>query len=597
RMLLELPPPVVACPLPVKRVAELDPIKPTNDPLGLPGGCQALRPLGVVPPELGRDLEFFTRGSSVELWDLKERRRVWSRAHPGAYLGVLYADPAPDTSGVLVMAVRPGSPAEKAGIQREDLLLTLDGRAVTPSGLGDLLAELAAGVSVELALRRPTTPQKTAWEDRKLRIELGAHPADHRPAIVGASFTQAYELAVAWEDGVSCLDLATGRVEWTFRDIRERFHVRAFHATEGRLYLYEAHRPERDRDVFRAHSELSRNERAIFRPEDAHHRLLCLSDLTGELAWARAFDFDPNNTNQDTQVFFYDRYLSDHVQFLQGLSRPGSRDWILWSIPSSTGVDPYRKNLMGQVLAHAADLERGVLYYVSDVNNDRKDRSLYSVSMDPARKEFKAIELPLNAKLMPPTHFACSLAANGERICLLVSPPQAGGEPQLWSVNLEGKDERKIPLPEGRTLPVGHPTGSLLDPNGLLYVYNIPREKVAPSRAFLTAVRVAAKDPGEMIVWDAVAPVVANTPAGTWQVISEPRGAAVFTAARAAIPGQSGETPVAVVYDHAEGGYIRAVHADLVVTGDSWGIPGPPASWWRGRLYVSAKQGLEIFGD
>jgi tetratricopeptide (TPR) repeat protein/outer membrane protein assembly factor BamB len=599
RMLRELPPPGLSVAKPLKRLAELDPLKPTNDPLGLPGGCQPLRPLGIVPPELGRDLEFFARGSCIELWDLKEKRLVWRRAHPGAYLGVVFADPSvPDLAGVVVMAVRPGSPAETAGVKRDDLLVTLDGRPVTASSLDDLLAERAPGAAVEIALRRPTDPQKKAWEDRKVQVGLSAHPADHRPAIVGASFTRAYELAVAWEDGVSCLDLATGRVEWTFRDIRERFHVRAFHATEGRLYLYEAHRPERDRDVFRGYSDQARNERAIFRAEDAHHRLLCLNDLTGDLAWARAFDFDPNNANQDTQVFFFDKYLSDQVHLLQGISRPGSRDWVLWAIPSADGrTENPRKNLMGQVLAHAADLERGILYYVADVNNDRKDRSLYSVSMDPSRKDFKAIELPLNTKFMPPTHFACSLAANGDRVCLLVSPPQAGGEPQLWSLNLEGKDERKIALPEGRTLPLGRPTGTLLDTNGLLYLYNIPREKAAPSRAFLTALRIAAKEPAEMVVWDAVAPVVANTPTGTWQVISEPNGCAVFTAARAAIPGQSGETPVAVVYDQADGGYIRAVHADLLVAADGWGVAGPPASWWRGRLYVSAKQGLQIFGD
>src|SRR5204863_6779415 len=98
---------------------------------------------------------------------------------------------------------------------------------------------------------------------------------------------------------------------------RERFQVRAFHATDGRLYVYEANRPDRDWDVFRTHGEAARAERLKFQPEEAHHRLLCLSDLSGDLAWARAFDFDPANPNQDTQITFFDKYLSDQVVFLQ----------------------------------------------------------------------------------------------------------------------------------------------------------------------------------------------------------------------------------------------------------------------------------------
>ena len=598
RLLRELPPSApVSLKGPLRPLAELDPLKASSDPLGLAAGCQPLRPLGVVPPGFGRDFELFSRGSAVELWNLKEKRLVWSRPHPGAWLGVLFGDPASaDHPGAAVTGVKPGSPAEKAGIKRDDHLVSLGGKPVTASSLTELLSACAPGEEVELTVRRPLDPQKKAWEDVRVRARLSALPAEYRPAIVGASFTRSYALAVAWEDAVAGLDLATGGVEWTFRDLRDRFHIRAFHATEGRLYVYEANRPDRDRDVFRVHSDASRNERMVFRPEDAHHRLLCLGDLGGELAWARAFDFDPANQNQDTQIFFFGKYLSEQVVFLQGLSRPGSRDWVLWSIPSADGREPHRRNLMGQVLAHAVDLERGILYYVADINNDRRDRSLYSESMDPARKDFKRVEVSLNAKFMPPTHFACTLAAGPDRICLLVPPPAAGGEALLWSFNLEGKEDRKLPLPDGRTLPVGRATGPLLDANGLLYVYNVPKEKAAPTRAFLTGIKVAAKDAAEAIAWDAVAPVVANTPAGLWQVIWEPRSLAVFAAPRAAIPGQSGETPIAVVYDLADGGYLRTVHSKLQIANDGTGT-AMPACWWRGRLYVNSEAGLQVYGE
>ena len=599
RLLHELPPPPsTALKGSLSRVAELDPLKTSNETLGVATGCLPLKPLGVVPPDFGRDLELFSRGSSVELWNLKEKRRIWSRVHPGAYLGTVISDsPSADLRGALIASIKSGSPAEQAGLKRDDLLQQLDGKPVTPATLAELLASRQPGAEVEIVFRRPVDPQKKNYEEKTARVTLGAHPPEVRPALVGAAFTRSYELAVAWEDGVACLNLATGAVEWRFRDLRERFHVRAFHATEGRLYIYEANRPDRDWDAFRSHGEASRNERLVFRPEDAHHRLLCLNDQSGDLAWARAFDFDPQNPNQDTQLFFFDKYLSEQVVFLQGITRPGSRDWILWMIPSSDGKEAVRRNLMGQVLAHTADLERGILYYVSDINNDRKERWFYSVSMDPAKKDFKPVEISLNAKLMPPQHFACTVAARGERICLLVPPPQPGGEALLWSFNLEGKDERKLALPEGRTLPIGRPIGSVIDEGGVLYVYTVPKEKGAPTRAFLTAIRSTAKEPADAVAWDAVAPVVSNTPQATWQVIWEPGAVVVLTSPRAGVPGQSGETPMALVYDAADGGYLKTVHSDLLSAADASGAMGMPACWWRGRLFVNSKAGLQIYGE
>src|SRR5207245_10652212 len=71
----------------------------------------ALPILGTEPATFGAERELFRRGSSVELWDLKTKQRVWVCMHPGAWLGAVYGD-APQ--GVSVQFIKPGSPAEKA---------------------------------------------------------------------------------------------------------------------------------------------------------------------------------------------------------------------------------------------------------------------------------------------------------------------------------------------------------------------------------------------------------------------------------------------------------------------------------------------------
>src|SRR6185295_15522369 len=135
-------------------------------------------------------------------------------------------------------------------------------------------------------------------------------PAEFRPAIVGASFTREGALAVAWEDLLASIDLATGEVQWTFRVSRERFLFHAFHSTEGRLYLYEALRADRHSDPLRLPTA---GAVPTFRPEEAHHILFCLSDFTGEVLWARKFPFEFGTPFQEFRIEFLGRYFADHV--------------------------------------------------------------------------------------------------------------------------------------------------------------------------------------------------------------------------------------------------------------------------------------------
>src|SRR4029077_7632040 len=107
-------------------------------------------------------------------------------------------------------------------------------------------------------------------------------------------------------DLLAAVDLATGAVEWTFRVSRDRFHFSAFHATEGRLYLYESRRADRTSDPMRLPTPGTPLQ---FKPAEAHHLLFCLSDFTGDVVWARKFDFDAIGPLQETRIEFLGKYF------------------------------------------------------------------------------------------------------------------------------------------------------------------------------------------------------------------------------------------------------------------------------------------------
>jgi hypothetical protein len=126
--------------------------------------------------------------------------------------------------------------------------------------------------------------------------------------------------------------------------------------------------------------------------------------------------------------------------------------------------------------------------------------------------------------------------------------------------------------------------------DGLLYLYNVPREQPT-GRAYLTAFRLNATAGGEPVAWDAMAPLLCQTSMAAFT----PDGGnyALLTALRASLPGNTGETVVAVVYDKGAEGYVRLRHSELYAPLDGQ----PPAKVWRGRLYLMARQGMLIFSD
>ncbi|HLY08536.1 MAG TPA: PQQ-binding-like beta-propeller repeat protein [Planctomycetota bacterium] len=580
---------------PLRLLGELEPVLLSSDPQGVALGHQPLCPLGTEPPGLGADRELFRRGSTVELWDLKAHQRIWASAHPGSWIGVVYGD-APQ--GVPVLFVKPGSPADKAGLKKDDVILAVDGQPVKAPGLGDVLSGLPPQTTVEIAGRR-------GGADLRVKLVTVPMPPELRPAILGASFTREGALAVAWEDQLASMDLATGRIQWTFRISRDRFVFSAFHATDGRVYLYESFRGDRFADPMRLPTP---GAPQTFKVQEAHHLLFCLSDFTGEVLWARKFDFDPAVPVQETRVEFLGRYFADYVSFLHMMNRGSVSEWSLWLIPSQSGGkselgplrEPQRRPLHGDLRDHAVDTDGEILYYVADVT-DRRERTLHSLSLDPAQSSFKPVDIRLSDVKYMPYQFnysTCKLAASREFITLVVSPPQPNIEYRIWTWKTSDLKDRSFSLLPGRTLPVARPAGLGIGPDDTLYVYNVPRDQSPAQtigRAYLTAFRLQSPPGADPVAWDSKAPSV-NDMTGATMI----HGAGMFevlAAPRASQAGEVAENPAVIVYDRQAEGTVRMDRTDLVQPGETPGEPRPPAVAWRGRIYILSQKALEIYGD
>jgi serine protease Do len=78
------------------------------------------------------------------------------------------------TDGVLIGDVSPGSPAEKGGLKRGDVVLAVDGKKISTTGEFRNLIAAAGAKAVELALIRDGKRQS-------VRVELGVAPRDQPP--------------------------------------------------------------------------------------------------------------------------------------------------------------------------------------------------------------------------------------------------------------------------------------------------------------------------------------------------------------------------------------------------------------------------------
>lgn len=116
--------------------------------------------------EIDRVLERLKRGEKIE-------------AEKVPFLGILPAGGDPDTPGVQIGHVLPGSPAEKAGLREGDVLVGIDD--VEVSDFEDLRGALLSrkiGQEVTLRIRRPRDRGRKEYEELRLRAVLEGRPAE-----------------------------------------------------------------------------------------------------------------------------------------------------------------------------------------------------------------------------------------------------------------------------------------------------------------------------------------------------------------------------------------------------------------------------------
>src|SRR5919197_1553268 len=119
-----------------------------------------------------------------------------------------------ETSGVLVGDIMPGSPAEKAGLKRGDVILTFAGRPLHKmQELQRLVAETRPGTSVQLRVFRDRQEQFVALEIGELKdAEPKAEPAGSRYGLTLDALTKdlAKQFNLKVDEGVVITNVESG---------------------------------------------------------------------------------------------------------------------------------------------------------------------------------------------------------------------------------------------------------------------------------------------------------------------------------------------------------------------------------------------------
>jgi S1-C subfamily serine protease len=111
------------------------------------------------------------------------------------YLGVVPCGPPLDVkrealvsgggAGAVIVDVEADSPADEAGLQEGDIVVSVDGRELdAEKTLADLIGAYAPGDEVTLEVRRPGPDD----EAEEITVELGQHPEDEEKAYLGVRY-------------------------------------------------------------------------------------------------------------------------------------------------------------------------------------------------------------------------------------------------------------------------------------------------------------------------------------------------------------------------------------------------------------------------
>jgi S1-C subfamily serine protease len=95
---------------------------------------------------------------------------------PG-YMGITFQK---DDGGLVITEVKPGAPAEKAGVKMNDVIIKVEGVSMTDGDTSDfvkLVGGMRPGTIVAMDVKRGT-------EKLTLKVKLGARPADFTPTPV-----------------------------------------------------------------------------------------------------------------------------------------------------------------------------------------------------------------------------------------------------------------------------------------------------------------------------------------------------------------------------------------------------------------------------
>jgi len=136
---------------------------------------------GAVGYRLARRHSILSMRSPMQMWNSpREWPHLRLPANPGRITVGL-------ESGALIVDVRPGGPAEQAGLREGDVLIAFDGKPLdAESDLGALIAAHAPGD--EVALEVAELGARSTDEGRQVTVTLAEHPDKEGQAYLGVSF-------------------------------------------------------------------------------------------------------------------------------------------------------------------------------------------------------------------------------------------------------------------------------------------------------------------------------------------------------------------------------------------------------------------------